>query len=209
MRLTNLLRTLRWERHAIQDASNLIGLNLTHLDIRSHTLVSLSDDLVASFTNLTTLNLTNGKLTALPDSFATLQQLRHLYLRNNKFTLIPEVLLSLIHLESLDLCFNSIEGLLDERIGEMSSLCALGLARNKITVLPNSLGRLKLKVLLLTGNPLEYSSQEVVDQGLDAIMKTLTGEAQTQDQQHILRRSDLESKARLLDCIKGCIFGQL
>jgi ADP-ribosylglycohydrolase len=201
------LRTLRWERQLVNDASHIVGLTLTNLSLRSHVFTELSDDIVTSFATLTSLNLTSGKLACIPDSFATLHNLKSLYLRNNQLKELSDSICSLVGLENLDLSFNQIVEL-NPRIGEMSGLVRLGIARNQIKVLPDTMKNLHLKMLLCTGNSFEYPSQKVIDQGLCAIMNTLRGEEErTLELTSTIDWTDTSTQ-RLTNHIKGCIYGQ-
>ncbi|MGH1336972.1 MAG: leucine-rich repeat domain-containing protein [Aureispira sp.] len=102
-----------------------------YLDITDKKLEKLPENIFYLMRGLITINLSNNKLSSLPDSIATLKNVRSLALTYN----------------------NLIQ--LNEQIGALQSLEALYLSDNKINKLPDSIGDLKaLEELYLTRNPL-------------------------------------------------------
>jgi Leucine-rich repeat (LRR) protein len=101
---------------------------------------------------LQSLNLSNNRLTALPESLGQVVQLPALDLANNQLTALPESLGRLARLESLDLYNNQLTAL-PESLGDLARLQSLDISRNQLTALPDSVGRLRqLHSLDLTGN---------------------------------------------------------
>ena len=123
------------------------------------------------------LNLSNNRLSELPDDFGRLKKLRILFLSENDFTEIPKVLeccsnLTMIGFKSnkivnfpedalplntqwLILTDNQIESLPDS-IGKLSKLQKCMLAGNKIVSLPETMASCKnLELLRISANQLE------------------------------------------------------
>jgi len=99
---------------------------------------------------ITTLDLSNKKLTAIPDSVFSLDQLQHLQLGNrftsypplsslgeqhstddsmNKITIIPNDIIRLRHLRTLGFCFNDLKTLPDDLI-KLENLDTLDISFN-------------------------------------------------------------------------------
>ncbi|KAL4710811.1 hypothetical protein ACJJTC_010934 [Scirpophaga incertulas] len=118
----------------------------------------------------TICDLSGKNLEIIPD---VKQNLHVLYLQNNKIAKLPgdffPSLPSLMYLDMRDNCLTEIP----TSIHNHPSLTHLLLQNNKLTSLPNELGTTKLKVLLITGNPLTYPPQEVLSRGISKIIDFL------------------------------------
>ncbi|NOH03734.1 MAG: hypothetical protein HND47_18110 [Chloroflexi bacterium] len=102
----------------------------------------------------TKLDLSDMKLTELPESIGQLTQLTDLDLSSNQLTTLPDSLGQLTQLTSLDLSDNQLTALPDS-LGQLTQLTELILTSNQLTALPDSLGQLaRLQRLDLDGNQL-------------------------------------------------------
>lgn len=107
------------------------------------------------------LDMSHGHLTALPEEFARLQNLRVLFLSNNDFTEIPEVLSRCPRLEMVGMKSCRISRFDPESLP--SGLRTLILTDNEINDIPASVGRLAhLQKLTLTGNRLTELPKELL-----------------------------------------------
>ncbi|MGD1930099.1 MAG: COR domain-containing protein [Leptolyngbyaceae cyanobacterium] len=103
-------------------------------------------------TRATGLDLSDMRLTALPESLGQLTQLRMLNLRNNQLTALPESMGQLTQLRSLTLTANQLTTL-PESLGQLTQLQELNFSNNKISSLPESLGLLtELRILRFNEN---------------------------------------------------------
>ncbi|XP_072935851.1 uncharacterized protein [Epargyreus clarus] len=120
----------------------------------------------------TTLDLASQELEILPNINNKL--LCVVYLQNNKITVIPDDFFpTLPHLMWLDLRCNQLTEI-PKSIKNHQSLTHLLLSNNKISSLPNELGTLKrLKVLQLSGNPLTYPPEGIVNAGIIKLLNFL------------------------------------
>lgn len=111
-----------------------------------------------SLSNLRVLRLSNNQFTALPESIGGLSNLQYLRLENNQLTTLPESIGGLSNLQELWLNNNPLTAL-PESIGGLSNLQQLSLDYNQLTALPESIGRLSnLQQLFLNHNPLTARS---------------------------------------------------
>ncbi len=119
-------------------------------------------------TSRTELNLSNKALTAISMDVFSQTELTSLDLSNNRLTGAPPSQIGqLVRLQSLDLSGNALTGLPAE-LGRLDKLEVLNVANNRLTGLPMELGNLtQLRILDVSGNP--YSTQD-----LDAIAAKLT-----------------------------------
>ncbi len=102
----------------------------------------------------TKLNLSNMKLTELPDSLGQLTQLTNLNLSNNQLTTLPDLLGQLTQLTNLNLSDNQLTTLPDS-LGQLTQLQQVLLGNNQISALPEALGNLKkLKRVYIYSNKL-------------------------------------------------------
>ena len=121
--------------------------------------------------NGVTLNLSNKSLSKVPSMVFERTELTTLNLSNNKLSgSLPGEIRLLSNLETLNLSNNNFTGVPAE-IGQLSHLRVLDLSSNPITGLPNELGNLqKLERLDLSGT--KYSPQDLA--GIKAKLPTTT-----------------------------------
>ena len=91
---------------------------------------------------LTTVVLSNNRLSTLPAEFGTLMTLRHVSLDVNAFTVFPEALLALTRLETLSLAHNKLRAVPRE-IGTLTALRELVLFANDLRRLPDEITTLE------------------------------------------------------------------
>jgi internalin A len=104
---------------------------------------------------VTTLDLSELRLTEIPESLISLLQLEHLVLSDNLLTTLPEWLGDFTNLKDLDVARNRLT-ILPESIKELQQLEILDLANNDLTALPNALGELRqLRYLYLMATNLK------------------------------------------------------
>ncbi|MBD1886468.1 leucine-rich repeat domain-containing protein [Microcoleus vaginatus] len=109
---------------------------------------------IASLTQLQELDLDDNQLTELPEAIASLTQLQKLYLRNNQLTELPEAIASLTQLQRLYLDNNQLRSL-PESIASLTQLRVLYLQNNQLRSLPESIASLtQLQLLYLSDNQL-------------------------------------------------------
>ncbi|MEH2320821.1 leucine-rich repeat protein [Nostoc sp.] len=109
---------------------------------------------IASLTQLLTLNLSDNQLTQLPEAIASLTQLQRLNLDSNQLTELPEAMASLTQLQRLDLGNNQLTEL-PEAMASLTQLQQLDLYYNQLTQLPEAITSLtQLQQLNLYHNKL-------------------------------------------------------
>lgn len=110
--------------------------------------------------------MAHNSLTALPNEFALLTNLRYLNLRSNNFEDFPLALCLLPGLDILDISRNRLRSLPID-IGHLRKLKIFSLAKNKLTVLPKYLGEMKdLKILKVQANPLRTPTEQALDRAI-------------------------------------------
>ena len=98
------------------------------------------------------LNLSDFKLSTLPEAIGQLSRLHELNLSGNQLSTLPEAIGRLSELQRLDLSINRLSTL-PEAIGQLSQLQVLNLSGNRLSTLPEALQSLvKLEKLFLHGN---------------------------------------------------------
>lgn len=103
--------------------------------------------------SLEILDLSNNKLTELPDDFDCLVNMRILFLTNNAFTSIPAILAACPKLEMISFKSNKLTAF-DEDVLPLDTRWLI-LTDNQLTRLPESMGKLhRLQKLALAGNRL-------------------------------------------------------
>ncbi|GIL88583.1 hypothetical protein Vretimale_19082 [Volvox reticuliferus] len=129
-------------------------VNLSRLDIEGCSLAQLPAD-ISLLKNLKVLLAPRNKLTQVPAEIGRLSRsLVQLDLGTNKLTEVPAQLCELTALQILNLMANELEHL-PEGIGNLRSLRLLGLKSNKLTELPSSVSKLtSLVELFITNNRL-------------------------------------------------------
>ena len=106
------------------------------------------------------LNLSNNKISELPDDFWRLKKLKIAFFNSNDFELFPPVLAKCPALSMVSFKNNRIE-----QVGELSETIRwLILTNNRIPELPPEMGRLsKLQKLMLAGNQLRRLPDELAN----------------------------------------------
>ncbi len=141
-----------------------IILELEQLINRKIECMSLKDDLAnysdiypyynAQGNHVIILDLSNCKLSEIPEIIARLKKIKELHLGGNDLLTIPETIRKLKNLEMLSLWNNKIQ-ILPEWIAELKSLKTLHLSYNQIEIIPKLIGNMKsLKELALDSNKL-------------------------------------------------------
>lgn len=128
--------------------------HLTSLRLNNNNLTELPSSI--SETSLTELNLQGNQLKKIPPALCLPGSrisgtLKHLNLGHNKISHLPENMETLKKLNSLLLAKNLVS-ILPWSIGKMASLKVLNLRENKLAYLPISMKHLNLKSLDLVGN---------------------------------------------------------
>jgi Leucine-rich repeat (LRR) protein len=121
----------------IQEALNT---NATELDLSDMRLTTLPDS-IGNLTNLTELYVGWNHLTTLPDSIGNLTNLTKLNVRGNQLTTLPDSIGNLTNLEQLFVSYNQLTTLPDS-IGNLTNLNTLYVNDNQLTTLPDSIGNL-------------------------------------------------------------------
>ena len=123
------------------------------LDLSERKLTEVPQGL-ASLTQLQELYLSNNQLTEVPEEIASLTQLQKLYLDNNKLRELPEEIASLTQLQQLYLHKNQLREL-PKAIAFLTQLQQLYLYKNQLRELPEAIASLKqLRELYLYNNQL-------------------------------------------------------
>ncbi len=154
---------LKLKRDDLPHLSELVDLpRLTFLDLSDNKLTALPES-VTCLQNLTALHLFRNQLTALPENVTRLQNLTSLVLGANQLTTLPESVTRLQYLTELSLNNNQLTAL-PENVTRLQNLTALGLYGNQLTALPESVTRLQnLTTLGLGDNQLTALSESVGD----------------------------------------------
>jgi hypothetical protein len=106
------------------------------------------------------LDLSNNRLSALPDDLPRLSHLKVLFLNNNQFETVPEVLAQCPQLSMISFKANQLTTLSETALPPQTRW--LILTNNQLTTLPASLGQLsKLQKLMLAGNRLQVLPDEL------------------------------------------------
>ncbi|MBV9139408.1 MAG: leucine-rich repeat domain-containing protein, partial [Pseudonocardiales bacterium] len=127
--------------------------DLTWLDLSNNRLTEVPE-WISTLTDLTRLDLDNNRLTALPDGLATLTDLTELYLSNNRLTEVPEWIATLTGLTTLGLGGHSLTEV-PEWISTLTDLTWLDLSNNRLTEVPEWIAALTgLTTLGLSNNRL-------------------------------------------------------
>lgn len=106
------------------------------------------------------LDLSNNRLSALPDDLPRLRHLKALFLNNNQFETVPEILAQCPQLSMISFKANQLTTLSETALPPQTRW--LILTNNQLTTLPASLGQLsKLQKLMLAGNRLQVLPDEL------------------------------------------------
>lgn len=112
---------------------------------------------------LVSLNLSNNRLSHLPEDIGSLCSLEELFLQYNCLTSLPESICELSNLMELDVKNNRLTNLPCD-FGSMTSLIILSLTNNHIASLPQSVGKLcNLQELSLHSNHLTELPDKLCD----------------------------------------------
>ncbi|EDV23062.1 uncharacterized protein TRIADDRAFT_57945 [Trichoplax adhaerens] len=157
----NLLDRASRLRKEIKDSIMEIAEYSPRTADKSHSLLNKYDTgygrifaWISKLKKLKYLNLSNNKLTDLPDDFKDCSRnLQELNLASNYLTSLPNYIGSFISLLELDLSYNLISSL-PTSLCRLTSLITLNLAGHQLKVLPSGLDQLSLlKNLNLSGMP--------------------------------------------------------
>ena len=131
-------------------SGNLI--NSTYIKIAVG-LETFPDELYTLVDTLEVLDLTDNKLSFLPDDFYRFKNLKRLFLSNNQFNHVPKVLAKLPNLSMIGMRNNKIK-IFEENSLPLSTRWLI-LTDNELEFLPESIGDLKLlQKFMLSGNKL-------------------------------------------------------
>jgi hypothetical protein len=110
--------------------------------------------------SLEVLDLSNNRLSSLPDDLPRLHRLKALFLNNNQFETVPEVLARCPRLSMVSFKSNQLTTLSETALPPQTRW--LILTNNQLTTLPAALGKLtKLQKLMLAGNRLQSLPDEL------------------------------------------------
>ncbi len=123
----------------------------SYLDLSRRGFTELPD-ILHDLDHVTTLDVGDNQLAALPPSIKNLRSLRSIVLSANQFTTIPPVLFELPRLEILTIGTNPISTI-DPAINRLGTLVELRINGGQLTTLPDSLaGMHRLRILSLEYN---------------------------------------------------------
>lgn len=146
---------------------------LIELDASFNQLAYLPTNIGNELVNLQKFFVHLNKLRSLPSSICEMESLRVLDVHFNELRSLPLAIGKLQNLEILNASSNFSDlTTIPNTIGDLTNLVDLDLSNNQIKELPCSFGRLNnLKKLNLDQNPLVIPPQEIVQQGLDAVLE--------------------------------------
>jgi leucine-rich repeat protein SHOC2 len=139
----------------------LLGVNwhgdifqITDLDLTEYRLSNLPES-IGELTNLRSLKLGYNNIDNLPRSIGKLVNLRNLQLNRNSIKELSKSIEQLTNLQELNLEGNGLNNL-PESIGRLTNLRELNLADNRLSILPESIGQLaNLRTLNLGNNSID------------------------------------------------------
>ncbi|MEO0350108.1 MAG: leucine-rich repeat-containing protein kinase family protein [Cyanobacteria bacterium P01_A01_bin.15] len=112
--------------------------------------------------SLEILDLSNNRLSTLPNAFASLKKLRTVFFNNNQFEEFPKVLASCPNLSMVSFKGNQLKTINPEALSP--NLRWLILTNNQLKSLPSTVGRLsQLQKLMLAGNQLQTLPEELAN----------------------------------------------
>ena len=123
---------------------------VTTLDLSNQKLKALPDQ-ISVFHNLRVLDLTNTQLATLPSAIGQLKNLTRLHLNRNQLCELPVEISQLSKLQRLEIDHNTLQSLPDN-IGDLQKLRYLSLGDNQLKALPDSLGNLMFLEMLDISN---------------------------------------------------------
>ena len=133
-----------------------------------------SGDLLSNLSGIEVLDVSRNKIDSIPDSIGKLENLRVLNLSYNKIKSLPPSIKELKNLEEMSLSHNKLSKV-PIHLCALPRLKVLSLDGNNIKVLPKELVNLQksLSVLSLSTETIKDPPQNVVTEGIEAIMKLL------------------------------------
>lgn len=126
------LETIILDNNSITDCS-FKSRNIKKIIANFNKITSINGSFFSQYPNLQVLSLISNRIKKLPDNIRSAKNLKHLNLSNNQLQFIPEMLLELDNLEIL-------------RLG-----------KNRITEIPTKLYDSKIKLVILSENPIPVS----------------------------------------------------
>jgi internalin A len=171
------LRTLKLGDNAFTSIGSWLGelQSLTELDISVNSLTHLPDELPE---HLLSLNASNNRLSALPESIARLSELKVLKLNNNELPKLPAGVATLGALEELCVQDNRLTSLPSD-ISALSSLKHLHVNKNRLLKIPMDLYKLPhLEILQVEQADLAEPPLVIVKGGKEAILSYMKAVAE-------------------------------
>lgn len=130
---------------------------------------TLPDSLINN-RNIKIIQATNCSLSSLRLNTPKLQKL---HLARNHLKSLPEGITNCKHLIELDICDNSLSGVLSEELLLIETLELLDIRNNDITFIPYSFGNMRLKVFYIYGNLIRSIPQEFISSPTEELLKFL------------------------------------
>lgn len=139
--------------------ASLTALPITRIDLAVG-LTEFPREVFDHADTLEVLNLSNNRLSSLPDDLGRLKKLRILFCSNNEFTRLPAVLGTCPSLTMVGFRANQIKEIEEGALPQ--NLQWLILTENRLRELPAALGKCgRLQKLMLSGNQLETLPEEM------------------------------------------------
>lgn len=191
------LEELNLSSNYISDLPETIGslVNLKKLYLETNSIEEIPHA-IGRCSSLRELHADYNRLKALPEAVGRITTLEVLSVRYNNIRQLPTTMSSLSSLKELNVSFNELEYVpeslcfaktlvkmnisnnfadlrsLPRSIGNLELLEELDMSNNQIRVLPDSFGLLlRLRVLNVDGNPLEFPPTNVVAMGAQAVVQ--------------------------------------
>ncbi|MBH38416.1 hypothetical protein CL658_05225 [bacterium] len=176
---------------AIYRDSQKKGKKIVHFDL-TNTKITTVPDLIGGFRHLKYLNLNDNRLRELPSSIGSLIALKIFFVEQNELKLLPDQIGDLTNLQRLFLDNNNLGFMPPYSMGNLENLIQLSLEHNQLIFIPDSIKTLKnLKEIKVKGN---YLTERVITIGINIQVwitdqRKLTGDLETSDP----AKSDLET----------------